>query len=143
MLDIGWAIDSLGWAMANFDKRGGQSMPPGLASSRPRQEDTSPLMHKHSTPCHEQFAEADRQEFGASGNRFNSRCSMYMREYVDEGNCNQRCLIVECWLDLIVDAPNFNFNLGLHCVIMFKVACPNMGMHASYVCDDICTVEAG
>ena len=100
-------------------------------------------MHKRSTPCHEQPAEADRQEFGVSGNRLNSMYSMYMGESVNGGNCNQRCLIVGCWLDFIVDAPEFNVDLGLHCVIMFNFACSNMGMHASYVCDNICTVEAG
>ena len=40
---------------------------------------------------------------------------------MDEWTCNQRCLIVDCWLDLIVDvrAPDVNFDLGLHGVIMF------------------------
>ena len=57
-------------------------------------------------------------------------CSKYMGEDANGGNCNQRCLIVECWLDLIVDvhAPDFNFDLGVHDVIMFIVAVANMGI---------------
>ena len=53
-----------------------------------------------------------------------------MGEYANGGNCNQRCLIVECWLDLIVDvyAPDFNFDLGLYYVIMFIFACANMAI---------------
>ena len=63
---------------------------------------------------------------------------------MDEWTCNQRCLIVDCWLDLIVDvrAPDFYCELCLHCVIMFIFACSNTGMHASVVRDAICTVEA-
>ena len=132
--------------MANFDRRGGRR--PSHRALHPAgrgKKINPPLMHKRSTPCHEQLAEADRQEFDVSRERFNSMCRKCMGGSVDEWTCSQRCLIVECRLDSIVDvrAPDVNFHLGLHGVIMFIFACSNLGMHASYVCGTICTIEAG
>ena len=76
-------------------------------------------------------------------------CNRWMGECVYGGNCNQRCLIVECWLNLIVDvrALDFNCDLGLRGVIMFIFACSNhvyraLGMHASFDRATMCTVEA-
>ena len=80
-----------------------------------------------------------------SRERFNSMCRKCMGGSVDEWTCSQRCLIVECRLDLIVDvrAPDDNFDLGSHGVVMLIFACSKLGMHASYVRGTICTVEAG
>ena len=122
MWDIGWAIDNLRWAMANFDRRGGRRPPHRALHPAGRGKKINPpLMHKRSTPCHERLAEADRQEFGVSRERFHSMCRKCMGGSVDEWTCSRRCLIVECRLDLIVDvrAPDVNFDLGLHGVIMF------------------------
>ena len=71
-------------------------------------------------------------------------CNRWMGECVYGGNCNQRCLIVECCLNLIVDvrALDFNSDLGLRGVIMFIFACSNIGMHASFDRATMCTVDA-
>ena len=55
-------------AMANFDKRAESPCHRALPPAGRGKKIHPPLMHKRSTPCHEQFAEADRQEFGVSGN---------------------------------------------------------------------------
>ena len=131
--------------MPNFDRRGGRNpchraLPP---AGHGKKINTS-LMHERPTPCHEQFAEADRREFGVSGDRLNSMCNKYVEECVNGGSCNQRCLIVECWLDLVEDvrAPDSNCDLSLHGVVMLIFAHSDLGMHASFVRDTICTVEA-
>ena len=50
----------------------------------------------------------------------------------DEGDCNQRRLIVECWLDLIVDVHELNsdsYALDFHDAVLVDVSFTNYQTH--------------